>query len=90
MPRAILILTTFFSLALGLNWLCYVGTKTYDVPVQGVRRFIQKYFALKLPSYFITLFMGYRMVKIDYADDDQVDWYSKYLGPNWRQNKFTG
>ena len=33
---------------------------------------------------------GYKVTKRDYEHDKEIDYYSKYLGPNWREQKYTG
>lgn len=60
-----------------------------SVPVGGVRRVLQVA-SLKYGSMIEVFLMGYRIVSIEHPVDDGVDYYGKYLGPNWRQAKFNG
>jgi len=36
------------------------------------------------------LSFGYKINYQKHDDDETTDYYSKYLGPNWRENKFEG
>ena len=65
-----------------------MGTgQDFSTPLTGLRRKIYNY-VITNDSYLMLLCFGYR-VKHVYHKIDEID-YSKYLGPEWRKNKFKG
>ena len=83
-PR-FLIAFTFFLLYGAVARVCYYG-RDMDRPLDGWRLLVFRYFCNKFLIRFI-IFGG--NIKVDYTNHDEVD-YSKYLGPKWKENKFTG
>lgn len=84
-PRAIWIFFWFFSVGL-LNYICYAG-QDMEKPVTGWRRTLHKW-GTWIMCPLILIGFGYRVIENAY-DESDVE-YSKYLGPNWRKNKFQG
>ena len=68
--------------------LCYIGSGIdLDRPLSGWRRSWFE-FSVKHHSLIICILFGYKVTH-KFKHERQVD-YSKYLGPNWRENKFKG
>mmetsp|Transcript_34772 Transcript_34772/g.45750 ORF Transcript_34772/g.45750 Transcript_34772/m.45750 type:complete len:202 (+) Transcript_34772:124-729(+) len=85
LPRTIWIFFWFGALGVH-NFVSYLG-QPMDVPLSGWRRtFFNRGYWIICPL--ILLGFGYRTMRHEYGIQE-VD-YSKYLGPNWRENKFKG
>jgi len=65
----------------------FYGQRSADEPCEGWRRTLQKR-GLWFMGPLVVLGFGYR-IKVSEYSDQEVD-YSKYLGPNWRSNKYEG
>jgi len=86
-PRTVCLLVTFLSMLVGMR-LCYVGSgQRFDKPLCGIRRTCFERI-IKYHCSISCLIFGYKPTHI-HKHENQVD-YSKYLGPNWRENKFKG
>ena len=84
-PRVCWIFFCFFS----FNFLCkllFLG-QNIDVPLSGWRRTVQKRLIWIICPLF-ALGFGYYIDHKSHTEES-VD-YSKYLGPEWRKNKFKG
>ena len=85
--RLITIVPVFIIMVIVMN-LCYIGVSTgYAEPLSGMRRLIFNFFIKNLNLLLLYLF-GYSP-KHAYKTESEVD-YSKYLGPNYRNEKFKG
>ena len=84
-PRAIWVI--FWFLVFGFwQWLIFFGQQM-DEPLSGWRRTAQKWlFWTHCPL--VILGYGYYLVHTKHGEEE-ID-YSRYLGPDWRKNKFQG
>ncbi len=84
-PRTIVIFGSVFLVG-GCQRLLFAG-QDMSVPLAGWRRDLHKRLLWCVVPLTIFAF-GYTLMLTDH-DEIEVD-YSKYLGPNWRENKFQG
>lgn len=82
-PRMLWIASWLFSIGLWTLFL-YRG-RTMDEPLTGWRREAHKW-VLRIMVSCMMFGFGYRCVHVEHTEAD----YSKYLGPDWRDNKFKG
>merc|ERR1712176_539352 len=86
-PRSVCLLLTWLSMLAGMR-LCYLGSgQPFDKLLKGIRRTCFQH-VVKHHSSMMCLIFGYKPTHV-HKHENQVD-YSKYLGPNWRENKFRG
>ena len=86
-PRVIFLLTVFFGpLAIGIA-LLYGSHKNFEKPLSGWRATVWK-FLVRTISHLICIGFGYMIKHTEHTEDDTD--YSRYLGPNWKENKFIG
>lgn len=86
-PRCACLINTVISMTIGMR-LCYVGSGLpFDKPLSGIRRRCIEH-VIAYHSWMLCLLSGYKPKHV-YKEEKHVD-YSKYLGPNWRENKFKG
>ena len=86
LPRTIWIFSWLFGIGI---WqvLLFIGHPNRDVPLNGWRRTIHKWV---LWTYVPMIILGFGYV-INHTKHDESDTdYSKYLGPEWKKNKFKG
>ena len=70
-----------------LQNLCYIGHPDMDVPLSGWKRKLHLFFTWMLRW---TVIGWYGLVvDVKKYDENDTD-YSKYLGPDWKKNKFKG
>ena len=83
-PRFASTLGTFFSYGIWM-YICYIGSGIpHNKPLSGFRRTVFE-FVCKYHCLMICLLYGYKVTH-KFKHERQVDW-SKYLGPDWRENK---
>ena len=85
-PRALWIFFWWFSIGF---WylILFAGKKSFDTPLTGWRRTAHKWMLWTHVPMMILGF-GYYIDHTSHSEES-VD-YSKYLGPDWRKNKFDG
>ena len=85
-PRVLWIF--FWLFAVGFWQLLLFAGKSKDTPLTGWRRTAHKWMIwTHVPL--IILGFGYYIDHTSHSEES-VDYYSKYLGPEWRKNKFEG
>ena len=80
----------FWLFAVGIqNYFLTIGQPDISMtPLTGWRRTWQKWMVYHHLQT-IMLAWGYYLGLTEH-DDDNIDYYGKYLGPDWRKNKFKG
>ena len=86
-PRFSLFFLIFFAEGIIYKLLYLSAGQELTTPLSGWRRSIYN-FVITNVSYTMVLLCGFKVEHI-YHSVDQVD-YSKYLGPDWKQNHFKG
>ena len=84
-PRAVWLFGLFF--AVGINQKILFTGQSMEVPLSGWRRTLHKWMLWTLTK-LIILGFGYYVDLTRHSEADTD--YSKYLGPDWRKNKFKG
>jgi len=88
LPRVVFVVSVLFGpLAIGIAVLYGGHGKVFDTPLSGWRATAFKYLTWTTCQLMIFGF-GY-VIKHREFTEAETD-YSKYLGPNWKENKFTG
>lgn len=87
-PRIIFLFAVFFGpLAIGIAVLYGGHGKCFDKPLSGWRATAFKY-VVWITCQMLIFGFGYVIKHTEHTEDDTD--YSKYLGPKWKENKFTG